>query len=202
MRGIRSKLVVPLDVQQDAVGRAGARGLGDVAHRVQAHVPREHARRADRRRRRWKSSCRPADESRGLGNGFTVVEPFAMWGQVLPRNSFLQMHGGVELPSDTSTGRARERSCGAAIGTTFCADDRGFGRAWSPQVEVLWARPEARPSEWDVVPQIQVTLSKLQHVMVAGGVRMPVDAARRAAHTGARLSALGLVRRRLLRVLG
>ena len=31
-----------------------------------------------------------------------------------------------------------------------------------------------RPSEWDVVPQMQVTLSKLQHVMVAGGVRIPL----------------------------
>ena len=29
-------------------------------------------------------------------------------------------------------------------------------------------------SEWDVVPQLQVTLSKLQHVMVAAGVRIPL----------------------------
>ena len=54
--------------------------------------------------------------------------------------------------------------------------DRGFGRSWSPQVEVLWARPFGERSEWDVVPQLQVSLSKLQHVVVAAGVRVPVNA--------------------------
>ena len=40
---------------------------------------------------------------------------------------------------------------------------------------MLWARPARGASEWDVVPQVQVTLSKLQHVMVAGGVRLPLN---------------------------
>src|SRR4029450_2726878 len=94
-----------------------------------------------------------------------------MWGQMLPRNSFVQVHAGVELPSDSTV--PREAFIRSAFGTTL-ASDRGFGRAWSPQVEVLWARPERAASEWDVVPQLQVTLSKLQHVMVAVGVRIPV----------------------------
>jgi hypothetical protein len=55
------------------------------------------------------------------------------------------------------------------------AQQRGFGRAWSPQLEVLWARPERGESEWDVAPQLQVTLSKLQHVMLAAGVRLPLN---------------------------
>jgi mono/diheme cytochrome c family protein len=111
-------------------------------------------------------------EQLGLGNGYTVFEPFAMWGQILPRNSFLQLHGGLEIPSDSAKGD-REAYLRTAFGTTF-AENRGFGRAWSPQVEVLWARPQGGPAEWDVVPQVQVTLSKLQHVMVAGGIRLPV----------------------------
>lgn len=111
-------------------------------------------------------------EQLGLGNGYTVFEPFAMWGQILPRNSFLQLHGGLEVPSDSAKG-AREAYLRTALGTTF-AQNRGFGRAWSPQVEVLWARPQGGPAEWDVVPQVQVTLSKLQHVMIAGGIRLPV----------------------------
>ena len=41
-------------------------------------------------------------EQLGLGNGTPLFEPFAMWGQILPRNSFLQMHGGVEFPSDST----------------------------------------------------------------------------------------------------
>jgi mono/diheme cytochrome c family protein len=112
-------------------------------------------------------------EDLGLGSGFTVFEPFAMWGQVLPRNAFLQMHGGFELPSDSSRG-VKEGFLRTAFGTTI-AQDRGFGRAWSPQVELLWARPEGGASEWDIVPQLQITLSKLQHVMVAGGVRVPLN---------------------------
>ena len=112
-------------------------------------------------------------EQLGLGNGYTIFEPFAMWGQLLPRNSFIQMHGGIELPSDQSKG-PREVFLRTAAGTTL-AQDRGFGRAWSPQVELLWARPEHSPSEWDVVPQVQVSLSKIQHVSVAGGVRIPLS---------------------------
>jgi hypothetical protein len=82
------------------------------------------------------------------------------------------MHGGLELPTDTTRG-TWEGFIRTAVGTTVAAN-RGFGRAWTPQVEVLWARPEGGLSEWDVVPQLQVTLSKLQHVMVAGGVRIPI----------------------------
>jgi hypothetical protein len=40
--------------------------------------------------------------------------------------------------------------------------------------ELLWARPSHGAAEVDAVPQMQVTLSKLQHVMVAGGVRVPI----------------------------
>ena len=54
--------------------------------------------------------------------------------------------------------------------------DRGFGRSWSPQVEVLWARPFGDRPEWDLVPQLQVSLSKIQHVVVAAGVRVPLNA--------------------------
>lgn len=111
-------------------------------------------------------------EMLGLGNGYGIVEPFAMWGQILPRNSYFQIHGGAELPTDTGLG-PREYYLRTAIGTTV-AQNRGFGRAWSPQVELLYAHPEGEGHEWDVVPQIQVSLSKLQHVMVAGAVRVPV----------------------------
>lgn len=109
--------------------------------------------------------------SLGFGSGHTVFEPFAMWGQLLPHDSYLQIHAGMEIPSDANA--TREGFVRTAIGTTVAAD-RGFGRAWSPQVEVLWAKPEGEPSEWDVVPQLQVTLSKLQHVMLAAGVRVPL----------------------------
>ena len=62
----------------------------------------------------------------------------------------------------------------ASVGTTL-AQDAGFGRSWSPQVELLWARAFGGSPEWDAVPQVQVSLSKLQHVLVAAGVRVPLN---------------------------
>lgn len=112
------------------------------------------------------------NEYKDLGEGTFRFEPFGMFGQVLPHDSYLQVHGGVELPADENLA-AKEAFVRGAIGTTF-AQDRGFGRAWSPQVEVLWARPFGAVSEWDVVPQVQVSLSRLQHVLVAAGVRVPL----------------------------
>ncbi len=163
------ELVAPIAAIQDASGN-WSRGLGDLAfafkRTLHASMPRGQISAAG-----VEVIFPTGNESSGLGNGYTVFEPFAMWGQMLPRNSFLQVHGGIELPSDSSA--PREGYFRSALGTTI-ASDRGFGRAWSPQVEVLWARPEGGSSEWDVVPQLQITLSKLQHVMVAAGVRVPV----------------------------
>lgn len=111
---------------------------------------------------------------RGLGNGFYVFEPFGMVGQALSDNVVLQMHGGLEIPSDETRAK-KEAYLRTAIGFTYLAD-RGFGRSWSPQVEVLMAHPFGEKTEWDLVPQLQVSLSKIQHVMVAGGVRIPLNA--------------------------
>ena len=165
---------VELAVPVDFISGAGTavRGLGDVA------IAFKRALYAEVRSGRIVAAgaeviLPTGNSSTGLGAGYTTVEPFAMWGQALPRSSFLQMHGGVELPSDTTRG-SREVFVRTAIGTTF-AQQRGVGRAWSPQVELLWARPQGGASEWDLVPQLQVTLSKLQHVMVAGGVRLPLS---------------------------
>lgn len=164
------EIVFPIALQQSGSG-AWNRGLGDasvaVKRTVFASAPRGRIASAG------VEVVLPTGKAElGLGNGYGVVEPFVMWGQILPRNSFLQMHGGVELPTD-STPRGKQVYLRTALGTTI-AQDRGFGRAWSPQIEVLWARPERGAVAWDVVPQVQLTLSKLQHVMVAAGVRLPL----------------------------
>ena len=109
-------------------------------------------------------------ETSGFGGGTAVIEPFLMAGQTLGTNAFVQVHAGLEVPTD---GSAREGYVRTAVGNTW-AQNRGFGRAWTPMLEVLWARPEGEPSEWDLVPQMQVTLSKLQHVSVSVGARLPL----------------------------
>lgn len=112
------------------------------------------------------------NDTTGLGNGFVVVEPFAMFGQMLGSSGFLQLHGGVEVPTDSAAGT--ETFLRTAAGYTF-AQDQGFGRVWTPMLEVLLAKPEDHPTEWDVVPQVQISLSKLQHVLLNVGVRVPLN---------------------------
>lgn len=163
------EVIVPIDLQQQG-SQPWVKGIGDVAFAFKRAFYANNG--SGTIAAAGAELILPTGNAdKGLGNGHTVFEPFAMWGQALPRDSYFQMHGGIELPSDSAA--TKEAFLRTAIGTTF-AQDRGFGRAWSPQVEVLWARPFGEASEWDIVPQLQVSLSKLQHVLIAGGVRVPL----------------------------
>ena len=112
------------------------------------------------------------DENKELGSGTAVFEPFVTFGQRLPRDSFVQVQGGIGLP--LSSGHDNELFWRAAVGKTF--EYPRFGRQWSPMLEVLAARPLATGArvEWDLVPGAQITVNSRQHVRVAGGVRLPV----------------------------
>ena len=113
-------------------------------------------------------------ETEGLGGGLTVFEGFGMFGKSLPSDGFLQVHAGIEAPSDSDKAN-KEVFWRTAVGKTF-AEGR-WGRAWSPMVELLGAKeliPAADP-EWDVVPQLQVSLSGLQHVLLNVGIRIPIN---------------------------
>jgi hypothetical protein len=48
-----------------------------------------------------------------------------------------------------------------------------WGRTWSPMLELL-GRLEDDETEWDVLPQLHVTLNTRQHVMLTLGPRIPV----------------------------
>ncbi len=115
------------------------------------------------------------DESAGVGASTTRFEPFVSFGQILPANSFVQAQAGVEIPADASRAE-REAFWRLAAGTTWAQGPLGFGRAWTPMVELLAARAleTGSSTEWDVVPQVQVTLNTRQHVMLNVGVRLPV----------------------------
>lgn len=166
------EVTVPIDLQQGEVGGTWSRGLGDLELAF--------------RRTMYASDSRGSifaaggavtlptgKEELGLGNGFTILEPFAMWGQIIGTNGFLQLHTGIEIPTDHTRG-SNEGFLRTAVGYSF-AQDQGFGRAWSPMTEVIVAKPEGSPAEWDVVPQMQVSLSKLQHILLSVGVRVPLN---------------------------
>lgn len=77
-------------------------------------------------------------EDRGLGSGVTVFEPFVVYGQILPRDTFVQAHAALELSTDTDRAD-HEGFWRVAAGKTW-AQNGGVGRAWTPMVELLGAR--------------------------------------------------------------
>ena len=52
----------------------------------------------------------------------------------------------------------------------------GFGRSFSPIVELIGDRELATGAvtEWDWIPQMQVSLSRRQHILASVGVKLPL----------------------------
>ncbi|HAK97533.1 MAG TPA: cytochrome c, class I [Planctomycetes bacterium] len=114
------------------------------------------------------------DEDEGFGDGTTVFEPFLAYGQLLPADFFLQFQGGVKIPAkDKDT--EDEAFWRGVLGHTFVTGS--YGRSWSPMVELLGSRDieRSRDPRWDVVPQLQVSLSTRQHVRLGLGARIPLN---------------------------
>jgi mono/diheme cytochrome c family protein len=114
------------------------------------------------------------DEGDGASKGVTVFEPFAAFGQILPADSFLQAQAGIELPVDTERA-PREVFWRALVGKTV--SQGRYMRAWSPMVELLAAREleDGARTHWDALPQMQITLSTRQHIMLNLGVQLPLN---------------------------
>lgn len=113
---------------------------------------------------------------KGRGSGTTVFEPYVAWGQMLSDSAFLHFQGGAEISTDTDKA-GNEAFWRAAVGNTWSQNK--WGRSWTPMVEVLGALPleSGGTVGWDVVPQVQVSLSRRQHVLANLGVRLPLSEA-------------------------
>jgi hypothetical protein len=113
------------------------------------------------------------DETKGFGKGTTVLEAFVLYGKLLPRDSFVQLQAIVESPTDSSF--EDELVVRAALGRTWTVD-APFGRSFTPMLEVLAARDLAggATTQWDLAPQLQVSLNRRQHVLGAIGIRQPI----------------------------
>jgi len=114
------------------------------------------------------------DDELGFGNGTTVFEPFVVWGQILPADFFLQTQFGLELTADKDKAE-NAAFLRAALGWTTTTGE--FGRAWSPMVELTAGREFATDANirYSIVPQIQITLNKRQHIMFNIGFRAPLN---------------------------
>lgn len=165
------EVAVPINSVDDA-SNGRSTGLGDLAlgyKRVLAHsLSRGNIVSASA-----EVKLPSGDEDKGLGSGTAVFEPFLTFGQMLPRDSFVQLQAGVEIPFESAY--SKEAFWRAAIGKSF--EQGQFGRSWSPMVELLGAKPLVSGAgvDWDVVPQMQVSLNTRQHIRLNGGVRIPVN---------------------------
>jgi len=113
------------------------------------------------------------DSDRGFGSGTTTFEPFAAFDQLFKENTFLQFQAGADVTVD-STKTPRSVFWRAAAGQAL-APDHGLGRLFSPMVELLGTRNfrDGAKADWDVLPQMQVTISRRQHIRADVGVRQP-----------------------------
>ena len=112
--------------------------------------------------------------TRGFGSGTTTFETFAAFDQLFPTNTFLQTQLGADLPRHTDIA-PQSIFWRIAVGQSF-APNRGLGRLWSPMVEFLADRDlsTGAKTNWDILPQMQVTISRRQHVRANLGVRTPM----------------------------
>jgi len=111
----------------------------------------------------------------GTGGGSPVFETFAAYGQILPADSFLQLQTGIELPTQPDK-LPRAYYLRGALGKTFSTAG-GLGRRWSPMAEFIADRDlvTGATTNWDVVPEIQIPISKRMHILANVGVRIPLN---------------------------
>jgi mono/diheme cytochrome c family protein len=170
--GARTQYEVKVPVAVEEGDTGWSRGLGDIAVALK-HVLHHNLERGRILSAAAEVILPTGKENEGLGSGVTVFEPFVAFGQMLPRDSFVQAQAGFEIPADQD--HENELFWRGVFGQSFVQGQ--FGRTWSPMVELLGARALESGERvlWDVVPQMQVTLNKRQHIMINVGVRIPVN---------------------------
>jgi mono/diheme cytochrome c family protein len=115
------------------------------------------------------------NRARELGSGTTTFGTFASYGQLLPGNNFLQLQGGADLPLHTSVA-PQSLFYRMALGHGFNRG-HGLGRLFAPMFEVVGDHDivKGAPYNWDIAPEMQVTISKRQHLRANIGVRVPAN---------------------------
>ena len=166
------ELFVPLDLHKSAMN-GWQIAVGDIGAAYK-HVVYDSLRRGSILSAGGEFTLPTGSTARGFGKGVAMFEAFGTISHVLPRNGFFHAHTGIEVPADAELA-AKETFWRLAVGKSFMQNR--WGRAWSPMVEILGAREleEGSEAEWDVLPQVQVSLSTRQHVLLNIGVRTPIS---------------------------
>jgi mono/diheme cytochrome c family protein len=116
----------------------------------------------------------PTGRTRGdIGEGKVKIEPSFVFGQILGPAGFLQMQAGLEIPAESKP--SVEALWGVVYGYSFTQGR--FGRSWTPMVEVLGKSDleEDATVHWDIAPQLQISLSTRQHMLLNLATRIPLE---------------------------
>ena len=114
------------------------------------------------------------DEESGFSSNTVIVEPMLLVGQLFSRGYF--MHGQVGLGLSLDAKEADDEAFWRVAAGKMITEGR-WGRRWTPMVEVLGSRElvSGADTQWDAVPQIQVTLNRRQHIRLGLGTRIPLN---------------------------
>ena len=172
------EFVLPFGVHQGALDDDGERaptrfGVGDIAVGVKyavAHNKRSGTILAVA----GEIKLPTGNQAWGFGKGTVVAEPFVAFAQEIPHVGFVQLQVGGEIPFKTVSA-SPEVFWRVNYGRTF--EQRHFGRVWTPMVEVL-GKAESEDGEietaWDIVPQVQISLNRRQHILLNVGCVLPL----------------------------
>src|SRR6185369_1180765 len=176
-RAAQLEIAVPFSSLPESTG-ARETGVGDVAIGLKRVL---HSRFDDSTTRgsifalQGEVSLPTGSTKRGLGSGTPVFTVFGAYDQLLPGRGFLQLQGGVDMPTDSSKGDTTV-FLRSALGFSV-AGRSGGGRTWSPMIELAGERPVSSgrgETVWDLAPGLQVTLSARQHIRLAVGWLKPL----------------------------
>ena len=112
------------------------------------------------------------DSDTGLGAPGSALEAFAAFGKILPQDGFVQAQTGLETPLYTDG--ALEWFGRLVLGRSFTEGQ--WGRTWTPMLETQVKREfeSGAGTQFDLVPQFQVSLNTRQHVLANFGLLVPV----------------------------
>ena len=111
-------------------------------------------------------------EQYGLGTRLSILETSALAGQRIGP-AFAHGQAGFEFPLNVAS-TPNEAFWRGAIGAVLTPG--ADGRMWSPMLEITGHREfeYGDPIRWDLLPQLQVSLSRRRHVTATAGARVSV----------------------------
>jgi cytochrome c5 len=172
--GTRNQMEVSIPIQRVELGGTDGwvTGAGDLAVGVK-HVLKHSLERGAILSVGGEYVLATGDELRGLGAGSDVFESYLAYGKILRNDYFLQLQGVAEFPTNSALND--ELVLRAAAGRTLTFSNP-FGRAYTPMIELQgkWEDSPGADTDWDVAPQIQITLNTRQHIIASAGLTVPV----------------------------